>query len=140
MPSHPDSSNMAPESTIYIVDDDEAVQDSLRALLESADLNVAAYGSGADFFETFEKGSPGCVVLDVDLPGMSGLEVMWRLAEIDADMPVILISGRHDADSLNRRRNGAALAVLEKPMREDLLLRTIDEALAGKPRASPKGC
>jgi FixJ family two-component response regulator len=130
---------MATESIIYIVDDDEAVQDSLRALLESADLKVATYGSGTDFLTAFEKGSPGCVVLDIDLPGMNGFEVMWRLAEVDADMPVILISGRYDADSLNRMRNGTALAVLEKPMREDLLLRTIEDALAGKRGAPAKG-
>ncbi|MDH3473995.1 MAG: response regulator [Rhodospirillales bacterium] len=130
---------MAPESTIFIVDDDEAVQDSLRALLESADLKVAAYGSGRDFFAAFEKGSPGCVVLDIDLPGMNGLEVMRQLAEIDADMPVILISGRYGADALTRRHNGAALAVLEKPMRQDLLLRTIEEALAGERGAPAKG-
>ena len=66
-------------STIYVIEDDVAVQDSLRALLESANFNVETFASGSEFLEVLGQGRRGCAVLDLDLPDMSGLEVLDRL-------------------------------------------------------------
>lgn len=123
---------MDQEPTIYIVDDDAAVQDSLRALLESANLKVETYGSGPAFLATLDKGRRGCVVLDIDLPDMDGLEVLDRLASLDVALPVILITGRYDQAARARTRKADALAVLEKPMRDGILLEMIGRALAGE--------
>ena len=127
---------MDKEPTIYIVDDDEAVQDSLRALLESADLKVETYGSGPAFLATLDKDRRGCVVLDIDLPDMDGLEVLDRLATMNAAIPVILITGRYDQAARARTRKTRAMTVLEKPMRDGILLETIGRALAER-GASP---
>ena len=123
---------MDQEPTIYIVDDDAAVQDSLRALLESANLKVETYGSGPTFLAALEKGRRGCVVLDIDLPGMDGLEVLDRLASSEVALPVILITGRYDQAARARTRKADALTVLDKPMRDGVLLEMIGRALAGE--------
>ncbi len=123
---------MDQEPTIYIVDDDEAVQDSLRALLESANFKVETYGSGPAFLAMLGKSRGGCVVLDIDLPDMDGLEVLDRLASLKAGLPVILITGRYDQAARAKTRESDALAVLEKPMRDGILLELIGRALAGE--------
>jgi FixJ family two-component response regulator len=121
---------MSDKPTIFVIDDDVAVQDSLKALLESADLEVATYGSGLDFLADHERHGHGCVVLDLDLPVMSGLEVLEALAKRDSDMPVIIITGRADRATRDRSLRTGAVALLEKPMRGELLLNAIDQALA----------
>ena len=116
-------------STIFVVEDDVAVQDSLRALLESANLPVESYATGMAFLNAIGDRRGGCVVLDIDLPDIDGLEVLDRLESSGNDVPVILISGRLDRAMRNRLRDKRAVALLEKPMRDDLLLEAIEEAL-----------
>lgn len=114
---------------IFIIDDDEAVQDSLRILLESLDLEVETFSSGRDFLEQHDGHGGGCVVLDIDLPSMNGLEVLAALAERGNHLPVILMTGRADSILRKQSKQSTAVALLEKPMRESLLLDTIAEAL-----------
>jgi len=116
-------------STIFVVEDDVAVQDSLRALLESANLLVESYATGTAFLEAIRDRHRGCVVLDIDLPDIDGLEVLDRLKSAGNDIPVILISGRLDRAMRNRVHDKRAVALLEKPMRDDLLLEAIEEAI-----------
>ena len=115
--------------TVFVVEDDMAVQDSLRALLESANLLVESFASGSAFLDAIGDRRRGCVVLDIDLPGIDGLEVLDRLESAGNDIPVIFISGRLDRAIRNRVRDKRAVALLEKPMRDDLLLEVIGEAL-----------
>jgi two-component system response regulator FixJ len=113
------------------------VQDSLKVLLESADHKVRTYANGLDFLESDHGHAVGCVVLDLDLPIMSGLEVLETLSVRNSTMPVILITGRADKATRERALKTKAVALLEKPIKDGLLLRTIARSLAadGKARA-----
>ena len=125
---------MSDRSTIFVVEDDSAVQDSLKALLESVNLVVESYASGSAFLDAIGDRRGGCVLLDIDLPDIDGLEVLDRLERAGNDIPVILVSGRLDRAMRNRVRGTRAIALLEKPMRDDLLLDLIGEALNGDKR------
>lgn len=120
---------MSAGPTIFVVDDDSAVQDSLRELLEAANLAVRTYGTGLEFLETYRPASDGCLVLDLDLPGMSGLKVFEELMSRNSPMPVILITGRADKATRDRCLGNGAVVVLEKPIRDDHLLEAIERAL-----------
>ncbi len=76
------------EPTVYVVDDDDAVRRFLRGLIESVDLSVETYGSAQEFLDAYEPGRPGCLLLDVRMPGMSGLELQRELVERAIDLPV----------------------------------------------------
>lgn len=121
---------MGADPTIYVVDDDTAVQDSLRVLLESANHSVKTFGSGLEFLEANQVNSGGCLVLDLDLPVMSGLQVFEELVARDSGMPVILITGRADKATRERCLGNGAVVVLEKPIRDDHLLEAIGRALS----------
>lgn len=108
--------------TIYIVDDDEAVRDSLALMLESHGIAAKTYDSGAAFIGDYSPGAPGCLVLDLHMPDMSGLQVLERLAHSGLNVPVVIISGRADTADKARASAAGAKAILDKPFsREDLL-------------------
>ena len=121
---------MRENPTIFVVDDDTAVQDSLRVLLESANHTVKTFGSGLEFLKADPVLSDGCLVLDLDLPVMSGLKVFEELVSRKSDIPVILITGRADKATRDRCLGNGAVVVLEKPIRDDHLLEAIGRALA----------
>jgi two-component system response regulator FixJ len=121
---------MTGKPTIFVVDDDAAVQDSLRVLLESADHRVETYGSGLDFLDNDHDHPAGCLILDLDLPVMSGLEVLEALSAGRAEIPVILISGQADRATRDRALKTGAVALLEKPIEDGLLIETVARVLA----------
>ncbi len=110
---------------IFIVDDDPAVRDSLQQLLESIGFRVETYGSGEELLDREGSLDRACVLLDLKLPGMNGLEVLETLAAQHSDACVILISGHGDAATKARATRAGAAAMLEKPLRDELLLSTI---------------
>jgi FixJ family two-component response regulator len=110
------------DPTIYIVDDDEAVRDSLALMLESHGIAAKTYGSGAAFIGDYSPDAPGCLVLDLHMPDMSGLQLLERLAHSGLNVPVVIISGRADTADKARVTAAGAKAILDKPFsREDLL-------------------
>ena len=113
------------EPAIFIVDDDPAVRDSLQQLLESIGFAVEAYGSGEELLDRQGSLDGACVLLDLKLPGMNGLEVLEILAAQHSDACVILITGHGDAATRARATRAGAAAMLEKPLRDKLLLSTI---------------
>lgn len=116
---------------VYVVDDDEAVRDSLRLLLEDHAFVVRDFASCEAFFAGAGEPDGGCLVLDLHFPGMDGLALLRRLAEAPRRLPVIVITGRSDAATVSAVRAAGAIALIEKPFEHDLLLATIDRALAG---------
>jgi FixJ family two-component response regulator len=115
---------------VYVVDDDDAVRDSLSMLLRSVNLQVESYASGQDFLDHLRPGVPGCVVLDIRMPRMSGLEVQQKLVETGCVLPVIFITGHGDIPmAVQAIRNGAA-DFIQKPFRDQDLLDRIHEVLA----------
>ena len=115
--------------TVYIVDDDEAVRDSLRSVLESQLYEVADFPSGAVFLQEYVGRSPACIILDVNLPEIDGIEVLNRLRYRGDSTPVIVISGRPDARMRERAAEAGAAAFLEKPFAGTELLLVVEQAV-----------
>lgn len=108
-------------SFIYVVDDDAAILHSTRFLLEGEGFSVRAFGSGQDLLDAFPGPEPRCVLLDEVMPDLPGLEVVDRLRDLDARIPVILITGHPDPDIRRRARN-ARVPLMEKPFAFETLL------------------
>ncbi len=115
--------------TIYIVDDDEAVRDSLRILLDAVGYETEAFACGPDFLDACDADFKGCVLLDVRMPKMNGLEVQERLRAVRPDLPVIIITGHGDIAMAVGAMKAGAVDFVEKPFHEDTLLQSIDTAL-----------
>jgi FixJ family two-component response regulator len=118
--------------TVFLVDDDEPVRDSLKTLLESYSMPVEDFPSCPEFLERFDGKNAGCLVLDLHLPVMSGLEFMELYGARLKDMPVILITGRGDAATKARALEAGVLAFIEKPFDDDRLVDLIRTALERK--------
>lgn len=114
---------------IYVVDDDEAVRSSLRLLLRSAGYSVEAMDSADSFLEDFKPGSAGCLLLDVRMPGMSGLELQKVLKERQIGIPVIIITGHGDITMAVDAMKSGAFDFLEKPFNDSELLDRVAEAV-----------
>jgi FixJ family two-component response regulator len=119
-----------PSQTVFIVDDDEAVCDSLGLLLQSVGLRFAAYPSAQVFWQAFEPQHSGCLILDVRMPGMSGLELAQRLREQAADLPIIFITGHGDVPMAVEAMRLGAVDFIQKPFRDQDLLDRVFQALA----------
>jgi two-component system response regulator FixJ len=120
---------MQSEPTVILVDDDQSVRESLQWLIESIDRRVVTYGSAAEFIESFDPLAPGCLVLDVRMPGMSGLELQENLVAHRCGLPVIIITGHADVAMSVRAFEGGAFAFLEKPVDQQILLEKISTAI-----------
>jgi FixJ family two-component response regulator len=115
---------------ICVVDDDADVRESLDALLRSNGHRVRTFGGPAEFLECDEIDSAGCLILDVRLRGVDGLDFQQELAESESPLPVVLISGHGDIPMTVRGMRGGAITFLLKPFEEDAMLAAIEEALA----------
>jgi len=121
---------MSPEPTIFIVDDDEAVRDSLRWLMESVGLRAQTYSSAQAFLEACHADQSGCLLLDIRMPGMSGLDLQERLVTEGIELPVIIITGHGDVPMAVRALKNGALDFVEKPFNDQLLLDCVNRAIA----------
>ena len=115
--------------TVFIVDDDEAVRSSLRLLIKSVGLIPTALGSAREFLEKYEPAQPGCLVLDVRMPEMSGLELQEQLNRQGAVIPVIFITGHGDVPMAVEAMQAGAFDFLQKPFRDQDLIDRIQRAL-----------
>ena len=118
-----------PMPVVTVVDDDEAVRSSLRLLLKSVGLEVRTLASAAEFLQAFDAQQPGCLVLDVRMPGMSGLELQDALNLRGAILPVIFITGHGDVPMAVEAMQHGAFDFLQKPFRDQDLLDRIQRAL-----------
>jgi two-component system response regulator FixJ len=116
-------------SIVYIVDDDEAVRNSLRLLVKSVGLTAMALISAQEFLATYDPLQPGCLVLDVGMPGMSGLELQQQLNLCGAVIPVIFITGHGDIPMAVEAMQQGAFDFLQKPFRDQDLIDRIQRAL-----------
>ncbi len=117
------------EPTVHVVDDDLAVRSALALLLRAEGLAVRAYADAASFLAGCDPSAPGCVVADLDMPGMSGLELQERLLERGSPLPVIILTGHGDVPAAVRALKRGAVDFVEKPYDPGALIATIREAL-----------
>ncbi len=120
---------MRAEPTVFVVDDDPAVGKSLRFLFESVDLAVQTFESGPEFLAQVDPTDPGCLVLDVRMPGMSGLDLMSRLKEEGVFLPVIILTGHGDVPMAVKALKGGAVDFIEKPFNQQAFLDSVHRAL-----------
>jgi two-component system, LuxR family, response regulator FixJ len=117
------------QQIVHVVDDDDAVRHSLRLLLKSAGLTAEAAGSAQEFLAAYDPAQPGCLVLDVRMPGMSGLEMQHELNMRGAMLPVIFITGHGDIPMAVEAMQHGAFDFLQKPFRDSDLLERVQRAL-----------
>lgn len=117
------------EPRVFVVDDDEAMCEALQWLLESEGLPVETYHSAEAFLETYHPRQPGCLVLDVRMRGMSGLDLQAYLAQKELGIPIIIITAHGDVPMAVRAVQGGAVDFLEKPVSDQVLLKRIRHAL-----------
>jgi FixJ family two-component response regulator len=119
----------AHEAVVRVVDDDESIRRSVSGLLRSVGLSVITYGSAQDFLASDRSDTPGCLVLDVHLPGLSGLDLQSELAGTDRALPVIFLTGLGDIPMTVRAMKGGAVEFLTKPLDASALLKAIRHAI-----------
>lgn len=120
-------SNLSP--LIYLIDDDEAVRQSLSLLISTVGLRVQAYPNPEQFLREFDAGSIGAIVLDVRMPGTSGLAVLERLVSQHVDQPVIMLTGHGTVELCRRAFKAGAAEFLEKPVDDQVLIDTLQQCV-----------
>jgi RNA polymerase sigma factor (sigma-70 family) len=118
------------EPTVFIVDDDQAVARSLRWLIESVQLKVETFASAQAFLDGYDAAKPGCLVLDVRMPGMSGIELQERLTAQRIRVPIIFITGHGDVQMAVRAVQAGAFDFIEKPFNDQDLLDRMQRAIS----------
>lgn len=117
------------DSIVFVVDDDAPIRESLKNLILSVGLHVDTFASGQDFLKAKRPDIPGCLVLDVRLKGLSGLDLQKRMAEANIDIPIIFMTGHGDIPMTVQAMKAGAVEFLTKPFRDQELLDAINQAL-----------
>jgi FixJ family two-component response regulator len=132
------NTNMPDVGKISVVDDDESVRESLQGLLKSVGFGVSAYDSAESFLESGSVPSTECLILDLRMPGMSGIDLQRELAGRDLRIPIIFVTAHYDEMIRSQVLAEGALACLRKPFAEQDLLDAVETALGG-PEESEEG-
>jgi FixJ family two-component response regulator len=114
---------------VIVVDDDDAVRLSLKMLLKSVGQQAEAYASAQDFLDAFDPEQPGCLVLDIRMPGMSGLELQERLNQMHAITPIVFVTGHGDVPMAVEAMQNGAVDFIQKPFRDQDLLDRVNQAI-----------
>lgn len=118
------------QATVFVVDDEPDIRAALRLLIKSVGYQVECFESADIFFEQFESGRKGCLILDVRMPGMSGMDLQEKLAQMEALLPIIMISGHGEIPMAVKAVQNGAMDFLQKPFSDQQLLDRISQALA----------
>src|SRR5882724_11925711 len=114
---------------IYVVDDDESLRRSLRNFLRSVGFRVETFASAEEFLTSAERENTGCLVLDLRMTGMTGLDLLRHLAVADSSIPAVILTAHGDEETRRRSLQAGAVAFLDKPFRSDALLDAVRAAL-----------
>ena len=114
---------------VFVIDDDESIREALKSLIRSVGLSVETFASAQDFLESSRPDVPSCLILDVRMPGLSGLDLQRDLAEAHIHVPIIFITGHGDIPMSVRAMKAGAVEFLTKPFRDQDLLDAIQQAL-----------
>lgn len=131
------------QSTVFVIDDDPKVRAALRWLMESVDLNVETFESAERFLDTYDPKRPGCLLLDIRMPGMGGIRLLEELQHQQIHLPVIVVTGHADVTTAIRAMKAGAVDLVQKPFVDEELLDRIRSALDEDTQRSGKttrGC
>ncbi|MDC0935486.1 response regulator [Pirellulales bacterium] len=120
---------ITPSATVFIVDDDPDVRRSIGLLARSVNLDVLSFGNAQDFLDSYTVDQPGCLVLDVRMPGLSGLQLQRKLKELSWRIPVIIVTAHAEVSMATRVMRDGAVDFIQKPYSPQLLLERIHEAI-----------
>jgi FixJ family two-component response regulator len=120
---------MTSDATVFLVDDDDSLREALTWLIESVNLRVETFASAADFLEGFDPQRHGCLVVDIRMPGMSGLALQKQLREAEVDIPILVVTGHGDVPMCVQAFQNGAFAFLEKPVNHQKFLDEIYRAI-----------
>jgi FixJ family two-component response regulator len=120
---------MSDSGLIAVVDDDEAIREATESLIRSVGFRAVVFPSAEDFLGSNHLQDTACLIVDVRMPGMSGLELQQRLTTANYSIPIIFITAHGDADTRARALRAGAVAFLDKPFSDDALLRAVQAAL-----------
>jgi len=123
------SDELNPEPILYVIDDDDLVRSSLEDTFSSVGIPISTFSSGIDFFKSVNSDRPGCILLDMRMPGMSGNEVQEELAARSINLPVIVITGYADVESGVRAMKSGALDYITKPFSPQSILEKVQRAM-----------
>ena len=117
------------EPTVFVVDDDQAIRHAMELLLRSVGLPYRIFDSGDAFLEQYSSGNAGCLVLDIRMPGMGGLELQRKLADMGSTLPIIFVTGHGDVPMAVQAMQEGAIDFIQKPFRDQELLDRVHDAL-----------
>ena len=117
------------EPTVFVVDDDEAIRKALSLLLKSVNIISETYESAQEFLDAYDPSRPGCLVLDVRMPGMSGLDLQKHLADKGITIPIVIITGHGDVPMAVEAVKMGAVEFIEKPFRDQVLLESVQKGI-----------
>ncbi len=120
---------MTEAATVFVIDDDDAVRDAVTLLLESVGLTVEAYGDAQAFLDAVETDRAGCIVLDVRMPGMSGMDLQKNLNRLGSTLPIVFVTGHGDVPMAVEAMRAGAVEFLQKPFRDQDLIDRVHTAL-----------
>ncbi|MCB1760557.1 MAG: response regulator transcription factor [Gammaproteobacteria bacterium] len=120
---------MSSKPNVFVVDDDQAMRNSLKWLIESVGMGVETFSTADEFIRSYYPGRAGCLLLDVRMPGMSGLELQEHFIKHQINIPIIIITGHGDVPMAVRAMKAGAVDFIEKPFNDELLLESIRNAL-----------
>jgi two-component system, LuxR family, response regulator FixJ len=129
---------MTDSTVVHVIDDDEALRDSLVFLLAAVSLEARGYDCAASFLEALPQISGGCIVSDVRMPGMSGIELLRHLRQTGSELPVIVITGHGDVPLAVEAMKAGAFDFIEKPFDDEALVNAVRAALSHRSRASER--
>jgi FixJ family two-component response regulator len=124
-----EESFMTNKQTVFIIDDDEGIREGLELLFESIDLNAQSFSSAAEFLTVYNQEMTGCLILDIRMPKMSGLELQQKLKDLNCLLPIIFITGHGDIPMAVEAMRLGAIDFIKKPFNEQHLIDRINEAL-----------
>jgi FixJ family two-component response regulator len=127
---------IASSTRVAILDDDQSVRTAIGRLLRTSQMEVDAFATSIELFNAIERQPPNCIVLDLQMPGMDGIDVLRFLSQCGVHIPTIVITAHDEAATRNRCLGAGAVAYLRKPLDGDELLKTIKDAVA---HANPLG-
>ncbi len=122
---------MASDAVVHVIDDDDAARDSLAFLLKASNFSVRTYKSAVAFLDVFPTVEAGCIITDVRMPGIDGLELLRRLSSCKSKWPVIVMTGQADVALALEAIKAGAVDFIEKPYRDEILLEALKSALGG---------